>query len=69
MKQHTDIYGQHTPDWSGPHVAADEGDMPHECEFCSPEPEIMPLPRSGAVRFEARQSDLSAQEAFGELRS
>ena len=67
MTQHTDIRYPLTADQGAPHIA--DGDEAHECEFCSPEPEIMPPPRSGAIRSAERQSGRSTQEALGEPRT
>lgn len=39
----------------------------HECEFCSPEPEIMPPPRSGAVRAASQPPPHVGGQAIGEL--
>lgn len=41
----------------------------HECEFCSPEPQILPLPRSGAARTALQQPSAGADDAIGELLS
>jgi len=46
---------------------AADGDAPHACEFCSPEPQIMPLPRAGAQRTIAPQPIDDADQAIGEL--
>jgi hypothetical protein len=43
----------------------DGGD--HECEFCSPEPEIIPLPRSGAARAAAQRALAEENETIGDV--
>lgn len=59
--------GTAVPDRDWAHHA--DGDDGHdcECEFCSPEPEIMPLPRSGAARTSVQQPIDEADDAIGEL--
>ncbi len=56
--------GAVAPDRFGVRPAADDAEQDCDCEFCSPEPEIMPLPRSGAARNAARES---ADDADGAL--
>lgn len=46
------------------HADGESGE--HACEFCSPDPQIMPLPRSGAVRTSPRRPTDDADRAVGE---
>jgi len=53
------------PGRGGAHTA--DGDAGHSCEFCSPEPQIMPLPRSGAVRTSVQHLVRDGDGTLGEL--
>jgi hypothetical protein len=50
-----------------PEARGIDADAPHSCEFCSPEPGIMPLPRSGAARAAEQNPAEDADQAIGEL--